>query len=130
MPPRMKGTRHMKPKTKFIVIVVLALSLLVGGFMWVSTWNYSEGSRSGIVVKFSHKGFLKTWEGQLNMGIVGADAQFWDFSVQAPEVIKKVQEAQDIGGRVKLVYEEKFWTIPWRGQTPYLITDVIESKGK
>lgn len=120
----------MQSKTKFKIvgISVLVFAVLIAGTMWVSTWNYSEGSRSGVVVKFSHKGFPKTWEGQLNMGIVGADAQFWDFSVEEDSVVEKIQEAQDVGGRVKLVYEEKFWTVPWRGKTRYLIVDVVESK--
>ena len=120
----------MKPKTKFIVIAILTLGLLVSGSMWVSTWNYSEGSRSGVIVKFSHKGFPKTRAGQLTIGIVGPDAQFWDFSVQDQAVVQKVQEAQDVGHRVKLVYEEKFFSVPWRGKTPYLIVDVVESKSK
>ncbi|MCS7017972.1 MAG: hypothetical protein RMJ87_01885 [Cytophagales bacterium] len=50
----------------------------------------------------------------------------WEFSVEDhhKEVIDSIQKAIDEDKRVKLYYEEKFYTYPWRGDTKYLITKV------
>ncbi|GAK91707.1 hypothetical protein JCM19297_1659 [Nonlabens ulvanivorans] len=85
--------------------------------------SYSDGYRSGELIKFSSKGYLvKTWEGEISQGISGA--QIFSFSVMdsEPEVIEKLQEYQ--GKYVKLKYEEKFGTFFfWGGDTKYFITE-------
>jgi len=95
--------------------------------------NYSEGVRSGVVIKVSKKGFLfKTYEGQLSLLTFGASksqnlvAETFDFSVPTSEeeVIKALEEVSLSGERVSLHYVEKFVTFPWRGDTQYLIVKV------
>ncbi len=45
---------------------------------------YSEGVRSGELIKISNKGFFtKTWEGEISQGISGA--QIFSFSVEDQE---------------------------------------------
>jgi hypothetical protein len=121
---------------KFLIIsgVILALALVGGG--WFAYFaSYSEGYRAGKVMKISRKGVIfKTWEGQLNVeGITsstgkasGSLTSTWEFSVEDhhKDVIDSIQKAMDADKRVKLHYEEKFYTYPWRGDTKYLITKV------
>jgi hypothetical protein len=119
---------------KIVKRVVLAIFLI--GFAALAYFyfgNYSEGVRSGVVVKVSKKGFLfKTYEGQLNLLTFGASrsqnmvAETFDFSVPTTEadVIKILEEVSLSGERVSLHYVEKFMTFPWRGDTKYLIIKV------
>ena len=65
------GTRSVVRTTVRIVKWALLLTVLVAGVAgyYLYTANYSEGSRSGRLIKISKKGVLfKTWEGQLDVG--------------------------------------------------------------
>ena len=95
-------------------------------FAFVSLVPYSEGTRSGELIKFSHKGVIvKTWEGEINQGISGA--QIFQFSVLGgkDEVINKLQENE--GNYVKLSYVERYTTFFFWGDTSYFITEVEEA---
>ena len=84
---------------------------------------YSEGYRSGELIKFSSKGFVvKTWEGEISQGISGA--QIFPFSVldKDEEVIQNLKDFQ--GEYVKLTYVERLGTFFWLGDTKYFITKV------
>jgi hypothetical protein len=88
--------------------IVLAL-LLLGTVLWTwfsLSWSYSDGDRSGVLLKFSKKGWVcKTYEGQLALYVVGGVApQLWDFSVRDPEVAKKFSAA--VGQEIQLHYTE------------------------
>lgn len=115
-------------KPLLIIIGVVAVAALVGYFYFVSAgWTYSEGSRAGVVVKFSHKGsFIKTWEGELSMGAVdqGGIREKWAFSVEDDPMVKEVQDAMDHGKRVKLLYREQYRQQSWKGSTKYFIIGV------
>lgn len=104
----------------FLGIVLL---ILVGGYAFIYYVPYSEGVRSGELIKFSHKGVLiKTWEGEISQGISGA--QIFDFSVMGKqkEVIDDLVEYE--GKYVKLYYVEKYRTFSWWGDSNYFITKV------
>ncbi|ETN95953.1 6-phosphogluconate dehydrogenase [Zhouia amylolytica AD3] len=86
---------------------------------------YSEGVRSGELIKISHKGVIfKTWEGELSQGISGA--QIFKFSVEdsRKDVLKKLESYQ--GHYVKVSYKERFTKLIWLGDTKYFITDVTK----
>jgi len=109
-------------KVLFIILgSLLALYLLYFAFVYFVP--YSEGTRAGELIKFSHKGVIvKTWEGEISQGISGA--QIFPFSVldNEEEVIKKMQEYQ--GNYVKLTYVERFDTFFFWGDSKYFVTDV------
>ena len=116
---------------KRIILVVILVGFAAVGYFYFGT--YSEGVRSGVVIKVSKKGFIfKTYEGQLNLLTFGASksqnlvAENFDFSVPTYEtdVIKTLEEVSLSGERVSLHYVEKFVTLPWRGDTKYLIVKV------
>ncbi|HEA30643.1 MAG TPA: 6-phosphogluconate dehydrogenase [Leeuwenhoekiella sp.] len=113
----------MKKTLIFIIGGIVILFVLFFSFVYFVP--YSEGTRAGELIKFSHKGVLiKTWEGQISQGISGA--QIFDFTVldQEPEVIEKLQEYQ--GSYVKITYIERFTTFFFWGDTKYFITEVTQ----
>lgn len=104
----------------FLGIVVLCTILY---FTAVKYLTYSEGYRSGQLVKVSYKGLVvKTWEGQLSQGV--SDGQVFRFSIEDNEerVIKLLQDYQ--GSNVRLHFKERYTTFFWWGDTKYFITDV------
>lgn len=109
-------------KALFITLGIIAL-LLAATYAFIYFVPYSEGTRSGELIKISRKGVLiKTWEGEISQGISGA--QIFSFSVldKDEEVVQKLDEYQ--GQYVKLRYMERYSTFPWLGDTKYFITSV------
>ncbi len=113
---------------KIIGVIVTGIFLVLAlYYAFIYFVPYSEGVRSGELIKISNKGVLvKTWEGEISQGISGA--QIFAFSVldKDAEVIEKLQEYQ--GRYVKLHYMERFGTFFWLGDTKYFITKVEEEK--
>ncbi len=105
----------------YFVIVVVVLTALFFTIAYYAT--YSEGDRTGELIKFSKKGYVfKTWEGEISQGIAGA--QIFKFSVldNDEEVIETLKKYQ--GQYVKVTYVERYTTFPWWGDTNYYITAV------
>jgi len=109
-------------KILFLIITAIILAF-TAYFAAVYYASYSEGTRSGELIKFSKKGIVfKTYEGEISQGISGA--QIFSFSVEEGEieVINKLDQYQ--GKYVKLTYKERFGTFAWLGDTKYYITGV------
>lgn len=109
-------------KALFIFITVVLLGV-AAYFTFVYYASFSEGYRSGELIKFSRKGVLvKTWEGEISQGISGA--QIFKFSVEDSEreVIEKLKEYQ--GDYVKVTYKERYATFFWLGDTKHFIIAV------
>src|SRR5437660_1358865 len=103
----------MKILRKILTYTLIALVLFCLGYFAFASYTYSEGSRTGMLLKFSHKGYVfKTWEGELNLGGMteagGAMLNnIWTFSVrdEEKETIGALQQYE--GKRVRLSYKEK-----------------------
>tara|TARA_B100000809_G_scaffold135405_1_gene132976 strand:- start:1260 stop:1625 length:366 start_codon:yes stop_codon:yes gene_type:complete len=111
----------MKKILSYLVIGVIALLAMYYAVIYFIP--YSEGYRTGELIKFSSKGLIvKTWEGEISQGISGA--QIFTFSVldKDDEVIENLKAFQ--GHYVKLTYVERFNTFFWLGDTKYFITKV------
>lgn len=113
--------------TLFKKITAFILLFIAIGFIAYYAFVYyvpfSEGVRSGELIKISHKGYVvKTWEGEISQGISGA--QIFRFSVlSGNEAI--IQQLKDLQGKyVKVEYIERYRTFFWWGDTPYFITKV------
>jgi hypothetical protein len=112
---------------KYVFMFLFAF-LLIGGvvFWWKYYYTYSDGSRSGLLQKLSHKGnLMKTYEGELVLSSISstnsvalASEKFY-FSVASDSVAKKMMEYE--GKRVRLHYEQKKGTLPWRGDSEYIV---------
>jgi hypothetical protein len=89
---------------KYVGIAIFALLLVAAGAVWYRYYyNFSEGYRSGTVLKVSHKGKLfKTWEGQLQLDQMGN--KIWDFSVYDDSaILEQLKNASIDGHRVTLI---------------------------
>lgn len=96
-------------------------------YLFVYFVPYSEGYRSGELIKISRKGVvIKTWEGEISQGISGA--QIFSFSVldKDKQVIEQLKEYQ--GEYVNLDYIERYATFPWLGDTRYFVTKVTRER--
>lgn len=118
-------------------IVIILLVAIVALFSFSYWGTYSDGIRSGMVVKISKKGWVfKTYEGQLNLQTFGANkspnlvSESFEFSVESDQeaVIKALEEASLSGERVSLKYEERLAKFFWRGDTKYFVTEVERLK--
>ncbi|MGW1456235.1 6-phosphogluconate dehydrogenase [Salegentibacter agarivorans] len=113
-------------KTLFGILGAILL-LFIAWFAFIYFVPYSEGTRSGELIKFSKKGVIsKTWEGEISQGISGA--QIFQFSVldNNQEAIEALQENE--GNYVRLKYVERYATFFFWGDTKYFITEVEEAK--
>jgi uncharacterized protein YxeA len=116
-----------KMKKYLIRISLLLIVAFFGYFAFIYYVPYSEGVRSGELIKFSKKGVtFKTWEGEMSQGISGA--QIFQFTVPSKEkeVITKMENLQ--GRYVKLTYIERYKTFSWWGDTRYFVTAVEEEQ--
>ncbi|MEL6276830.1 MAG: hypothetical protein AAFU03_17155, partial [Bacteroidota bacterium] len=114
----------------FLLGLVGLLVFTVGFFVW-SNWTYSDGTRTGYLIKISKKGYVfKTFEGQLNLGgfrdseqgqIVG---NTWYFSLTDDELYNKLEALQ--GQKVMLRYKEINRAMPWQGDTNYFVYEVTD----
>lgn len=109
---------------KFILIIsVILVVAMVSYFAFLYNATYSEGVRSGELIKVSRKGVVfKTWEGEISQGISGA--QIFAFSVMDSEqkVITDLKKYE--GQYVQVTYKERYRTYPWWGDTHYFVTNV------
>ncbi|HHM21630.1 MAG TPA: hypothetical protein ENJ20_06360 [Bacteroidetes bacterium] len=105
---------------------------IIGFFLWAN-YTYSEGTRSGNLIKISKKGYIfKTYEGQLKLG--GIDLQneeeglsdTWSFSVKNINIVRQLEKLQ--GEKVILRYKEINKAMPWQGDTNYFVTDVEQKE--
>jgi hypothetical protein len=102
-PSRRRGRRGV------LYLLILLVVILAGACLWTwftLSWAYSDGTRAGVLQKFSRRGWLcKTFEGDLAQYIVpGISPQVWQFSVRDPAVAAQLEKI--VGHQVQLHYTE------------------------
>jgi len=125
-PPK---TRRRKGRKILSTIVFIFLVVLVGFIFWKYYFTYSDGERFGLLQKFSRKGnVFKTYEGELilssvrgNANVAIASEKFY-FSVGNKNVADQLMRLQ--GRNVTVHYEQKNGTLPWRGESEYIVDSV------
>lgn len=116
-------------------IFILAFVLFLAYFSFLLFANFSEGARTGYVVKISKRGVLfKTNEGELNFGFPqlnttpGMSSQnIWTFSVPNDDVALQIQKAAESGQKVTLFYKQKYKQFFFWGDTDYLVYKIEKS---
>ncbi|MBK8196597.1 MAG: 6-phosphogluconate dehydrogenase [Lewinellaceae bacterium] len=114
-----------KPKASCAVSWILVVILIASGigYFTYSQMSYSDGFRSGQLVKISRRGVLfKTYEGSLNLSPNGLMTN-WDFSAKNDQVAKKLEESE--GKLVRLHYRQRYRVFFWQGDTEYIV-DAVE----
>jgi len=116
--------------TKKLIYSIIVILLLSGAaYMWWCNWTYSDGTRTGVLMKISTKGYVfKTIEGEANMGGISTDMQggdignIWSFSVSDKNLYNQLIQSQ--GDRLMFYYKEKNRAMPWQGKTDYFVYKV------
>jgi hypothetical protein len=108
-----------------LIIVFLAVYIFIN-----MSYTYSDGNRAGRLIKFSHKGYVfKTYEGELNLGGINNTNggvlmnNIWLFSVADKSVADSLSQYE--GRDVVLHYKEKLSTLPWRGDSKYIVDGIV-----
>jgi hypothetical protein len=123
------GLRSADVRKKLIMggsalVLLTVVGMVLYTFVTLS-WSYSDGDRSGILQKFSRKGWIcKTYEGELALSFTpGLAPVIWSFSVRDEAVANKVKDAE--GKRVVLHYREhRGVPTDCFGETQYFVDDV------
>jgi len=100
--PRPRARRGMRYLLLFLILVIAGVAL----WTWLTLrWAYADGTRAGVLQKFTHRGWIcKTEEGELAYWVAGLTPQIWRFSVRDPGVAAQLEKA--VGARVQLHYTE------------------------
>jgi hypothetical protein len=116
---------------KRLSIFFLSLIAIFVAYVFICGMSYSKGTRTGIVIKLSQKGYLfKTYEGELNLGgISEGDGtimpnHIWKFSVYKNDTPIYDSITHSEGKHVRLYYKEVLKNFFWQSETPYLIEKV------
>jgi hypothetical protein len=118
-------------KRKILWIGGLIVLILLAIFIW---WRYyfvfGEGVKAGTLNFVVRKGYVfKTWEGRLiqegfKTTTPGAlQSNEFEFSITNDSIARALELS---GGKfVELRYKEFLHSLPWRGMSHYVITDVL-----
>lgn len=120
-------------KFLFYAVGIIIVGLVIFFYARFS-YTYSEGNRAGRLIKFSKQGAMfKTYEGEMNLGGVSNAANnsmmmnyMWDFSVADKAVADTLLTLE--GREISVHYKQKMGTLPWRGDTKYIVDKVVSVK--
>lgn len=119
---------------KYLYISLAFFVLIVGLYVyWSFFFTYSDGTRTGMLQKFSRKGTIfKTYEGELilssvqsNKNVAIASEKFL-FSVTDENVALELEKLQ--GKMIDVHYKEKNHALPWRGETNFIVSSAKVSQ--
>ncbi len=130
----------MKTSIKVSIIVGLLFFLISGGLIYFNYYFvYSEGTRVGVLIKFSNKGTMyKTFEGEIiQPGIKASNSvqmksNTFKFSVTDKDLADKLMTLQ--GQEIEIHYKQFHKYLPWRGETyedqdgQYIVDELIRIK--
>ena len=95
-------------KTKITIFILIIILGVLGISYGLVSIPYSEGVRSGRLVKLSKKGILySTYEGTLDLG--SGDQLTWNFSIHDKKIGEQLVKLS--GQKVKLSYDELFFKL-------------------
>ena len=116
------------------VIVVLALA----GYIFIKFFFvYAEGVNEGDINYFQKEGYVfKTYEGKMiQLGLKSAkgvqgsiQSNEFKFSVEDEKVAQEINEISNTG--VKLHWKRYRGTLPWRGNSQFIVDKVVSSQSK
>ena len=124
---------------RIIALVSIALVLVLSGIVYYKYYfPFGEGVISGELNYMVHKGILfKTYEGKLIQSgfrstgaSAGAAIQSYEFefSVKNKEIAEKLMLSS--GRDMELRYVEYKGTLPWRGFSKYVVTEIVSINGQ
>ena len=124
---------HMK---KFFTISSVVLVVALGLFLYFKFWFvYSTGVNEGDINYFQREGFIfKTYEGKMiqtgyNSKNTSSTIQSneFKFSVEDERVAQKIDNAS--GRQIKLHWKRYLGTLPWRGNSQFVVDSIYSVGG-
>ncbi|HMN25361.1 MAG: hypothetical protein IT276_08940 [Ignavibacteriaceae bacterium] len=117
---------------KFLKIGIPVLILILAAVFW---WRYyfvfGEGVKAGNLNFVVKKGYIfKTWEGRIiQQGFKtptpnSMQSNEFDFSILDDQVAQVLERYS--GKFVELRYKEYLNAIPWRGNSNYIVTEILQ----
>lgn len=115
---------------KYLYILLTIFVLVVTAYVyWSFFFTFSDGYRAGLLQKFSRKGnIFKTYEGEMILSSVQSNknvalaSEKFVFSVADQDVAFQMEKLQ--GKNVVVHYTQKNNTLPWRGETEFIVSSV------
>ncbi len=133
-------SRKSSKRRKILLISSVTLFVVLSLFIYFKYYFvYSEGTRVGILYKFSKKGTIfKTYEGEMVLpGIRSTgsiSSNMFYFSVSDEELAKTLMKSQ--GMELELSYEYFNGRLPWRGKRyegedgQYVVSGLVRVKNE
>jgi hypothetical protein len=115
---------------KILYLMLILLVIIMGIFIfWKYFYTYSDGYRSGVLQKFSHKGnIIKTYEGEMilrslsdRMNVAVTPEKF-NFTVTSKKMANQLDSVQ--GKMITVHYKQKNGTPFWRSDSKFLVDSV------
>lgn len=107
---------------RILWIVFAVFFLFCVGYFAYSQLSYSDGFRSGQLVKISRRGVVfKTHEGTLNISPNGMMTA-WEFSVKNGAISTQLQGME--GKMIRVHYLQRYQVFFWQGETEYIVDAV------
>lgn len=113
---------------KRIFIGILTIIVLLVAYIFICGITYSSGTRTGVVIKVSQKGFVfKTYEGELNLGGFSQGEgtimvrNIWNFSIPRNDTAIYNTITRFEGKQMRLHYKEVIHHFFWQSETSYFI---------
>lgn len=126
-----QNTKPPRRRSRGLLWKIALIALIIFGifFYWKYIFTYSSGKRYGLLQKFSEKGTLfKTYEGEMilssvrsNTNVPLASEKFF-FTVADKGMADQLEDLQ--GRYVTVHYQQKNGTLPWRGDSPFIVDSV------
>jgi hypothetical protein len=123
--PEKKKSGFKRFARNFFIVLVLVLAFSIYWFFYNS---YSKGERTGVLIKITYKGnVFKTNEGEMWLSCRQmTNPEKFYFSVVSDSVSTLLKNLQD--ECVQLTYTQYRASLPWRGDTKYIVTGVVPIK--
>jgi hypothetical protein len=120
---------------KYFILGFLFLAVLFSGYIWYNYYYvFGEGVKSGQLNFAVYKGnVFKTYEGKIIQEGFGGNSKTgnltsyeFEFSIENEEIFKQMES--NSGKYFELHYKEYHGTIPWRGNTVYVVDKIVNMR--
>jgi hypothetical protein len=120
-------------KKALLISIPILLIVLVAFCWWQYYFVFGEGVKSGQLNFIVKKGYVfKTWEGRIiqegfKSNSSGAmQSNEFNFSIENDSIAKILE--LNSGQVIEIRYKEYFNAIPWRGNSNYIVSEIISIK--
>ena len=121
----------MTTKSRWFIGIIFTVIIALSIFFYIRYFFvFGEGVQSGQLNFIVYKGYLfKTYEGRMIQAGIKGDSKNaiqsneFNFSIVNPKLAKELELMS--GKEVDLHYKEYLATLPWRGESEYVVDSII-----